>query len=69
MEHPEGDVVFRHACKMGLEGILEAAGIAVQVGPVARLAQIQKSRGFRRETRGGGGLGSETIAGWRPFSG
>ena len=20
MEHPEGDVVFRHACKMGLEG-------------------------------------------------
>jgi bifunctional non-homologous end joining protein LigD len=22
MEHPEGDVVFRHACKMGLEGIV-----------------------------------------------
>jgi bifunctional non-homologous end joining protein LigD len=22
LEHPEGDVVFRHACKMGLEGIV-----------------------------------------------
>jgi bifunctional non-homologous end joining protein LigD len=22
MEHPEGDVAFRHACKMGLEGII-----------------------------------------------
>jgi ATP-dependent DNA ligase len=22
MEHPEGDVVFRHACKMGLERIV-----------------------------------------------
>jgi bifunctional non-homologous end joining protein LigD len=22
IEHPEGDVVFRHACKMGLEGIV-----------------------------------------------
>jgi ATP-dependent DNA ligase len=22
MEHPEGDVVFQHACKMGLEGIV-----------------------------------------------
>jgi bifunctional non-homologous end joining protein LigD len=22
LKHPEGDVVFRHACKMGLEGIV-----------------------------------------------
>jgi bifunctional non-homologous end joining protein LigD len=22
LEHPEGDLVFRHACKMGLEGIV-----------------------------------------------
>ena len=22
LEHPEGDVVFRHACNMGLEGIV-----------------------------------------------
>jgi bifunctional non-homologous end joining protein LigD len=22
LEHPEGEVVFRHACKMGLEGIV-----------------------------------------------
>ena len=26
MEHPEGDVVFRHACKMGLEGGLFRSG-------------------------------------------
>ena len=30
MEHPEGAVVFQHACKMGLEGnCLEAPGVAV----------------------------------------
>jgi hypothetical protein len=22
LEHPEGELVFRHACKMGLEGIV-----------------------------------------------
>jgi hypothetical protein len=33
LEHSEGDVVFQHACKTGLEGDrLEAAGIALQVG-------------------------------------
>jgi bifunctional non-homologous end joining protein LigD len=26
LEHPEGDVVFRHACKMGLEGIAPYLG-------------------------------------------
>jgi bifunctional non-homologous end joining protein LigD len=30
LEHPEGDVVFRHACKMGLEGIVsKRPGIAL----------------------------------------
>ena len=35
LEHPEGAVVFQHACKMG-----QAAGIALSIGPVARLAQV-----------------------------
>jgi ATP-dependent DNA ligase len=30
-----GDVVFRHACKMGLEGIVEAARLALPLGPLA----------------------------------
>jgi hypothetical protein len=37
LEHSEGDVVFRHACKMGLDGI------ALPVGPFAGLAQVQES--------------------------
>ena len=35
MEHPEGAVVFQHACKMGLEGIVSkrlgrATGLAAR---------------------------------------
>ena len=37
---------------------LEAAGIALSVGPLAGLAQVQEPGGARGETRGGGGLGS-----------
>jgi bifunctional non-homologous end joining protein LigD len=43
LEHPEGAVVFQHACKMGLEGIVSE--IALQVWAVARLAQVQEPRG------------------------
>ena len=51
MEHPEGDVVFRHACKMGLEGIVSE--IALQVWAVAGLAQVQEPRGAGCAARGG----------------
>jgi hypothetical protein len=35
MEHPQGAVVFQHACKMGLEGYsLEAPRIALPIGPL-----------------------------------
>ena len=37
---------------------LEAVGIALSVGTLAGLAQVQEPRGARRETRGRGGLGS-----------
>ena len=41
LEHPEGDVVFRHACKMGLEGHrLEAPGLALPIRAFAGLAQV-----------------------------
>jgi len=44
MEHPEGDVVFRHACKLRAKGIvLEAAWIVLPVRPLARLAQFKNS--------------------------
>ena len=43
LEHPEGEVVFRHACKMGLEGDrVQTARLALQVGPLAGLAQVQE---------------------------
>jgi hypothetical protein len=47
---------------------LTAARIALRVGPAARPAQIQKSRPSRRETGGGGGLGSETITAGQALS-
>ena len=40
---------------------LEAAGIALSIGPVAGLAQVQESGCSGGEARGGRGLGSVTI--------
>jgi bifunctional non-homologous end joining protein LigD len=37
--HPKNAVVFQHACKLGAEA-LEAPGVALPVGPIARLAQV-----------------------------
>src|SRR3954468_2571851 len=56
LEHPEGAVVFQHACKMGLEG-LEAAGIALPIWPIAGLAQVQESGGACGKATGGGRVG------------
>jgi ATP-dependent DNA ligase len=39
MEHPEGAVVFQHACNMGLEGIVsKRLGSRYRSGPLAGLA-------------------------------
>jgi hypothetical protein len=52
-----GDIVFQHACKMGLEGIvIEAAGIALLVWAFSRLAEIQEPGSACCEAGGGGGL-------------
>jgi hypothetical protein len=40
LEHPEGDVVFRHACKLGAEGIvsqrLDRVKVWALLGPLKR---------------------------------
>jgi hypothetical protein len=46
LAHP-GDIVFRHACAMGLEHRVEAAGLALCLGADARLAQVQEPGGAR----------------------
>jgi hypothetical protein len=50
LEHPEGDVVFRHACNMGLGGdCLEADGIALSIRPLAGLAEVYEPSGTGSE--------------------
>ena len=42
-EHPEGAVVFQHACQMGLRRYrFEAPGIALSIWQVAGLAKVQE---------------------------
>ena len=42
--HSNGAAVFHHACKLGARGnCVEAPGIALPIGEVARLAQVQES--------------------------
>ena len=58
LPHP-GDVVFRHACKMGLEGIVsKRLGSRYVSGRSTRLAQVQEPGGAGGEARGGRGLGT-----------
>ena len=56
LTHP-GDVVFQHACKMGLEGIVsKRLGLALSVGPDNRLAQVQEPGRASGEAGGGRGV-------------
>jgi len=47
-----GDVVFQYACKLGCEGIVETARITLSLGPLAVLAQDQKSARCSRKAWG-----------------
>jgi bifunctional non-homologous end joining protein LigD len=47
LDHEDGPLVFAHACKMGLEGIVSKRGLALSVGALARQDKEQKS-GLRR---------------------
>jgi hypothetical protein len=52
----DGATIFRQACVMGLEGIVEAADRALQVGPVAGLAQGEEPGQPGDDPRAGSGL-------------
>jgi hypothetical protein len=63
-EHIEGDgpTVFAHACKMGLEGIVEAQGVRLPLRPLARLAQDEESERSGSDAGGRRGLGQKEMA-------
>ena len=56
--HPKGAVVFQHACKRCRGHRFETPGLALQIGPIARLAQVQESGCSCGEAGGGRGLGA-----------
>src|SRR5262249_40473833 len=56
-----GDGVFRHACKLGLDGIVSKR-VALPLRPIERLAQVQEPGGTSGEARGGRGLEWERAA-------
>jgi bifunctional non-homologous end joining protein LigD len=61
-EHP-ADVVFRHACKMGLEGIVsKRLGSRYKSGRTADWLKMKKSGRPGGPSRGGGGLGQGAMA-------
>jgi hypothetical protein len=58
-----GDIVLRHACKLGLERHrLEATGVALHQRPLARLAQVQEPCGAGGEAGVRGRLGNDAAA-------
>jgi hypothetical protein len=53
-----GDLMFRHACALGpRRHCLEAARLALPVGPLARLDQVEEPGGVGSQARGGRGTG------------
>jgi len=59
----DGETVFRHACKLGLEGIrLEAEGFGLPFRTLARLAQNEELGCTGRETGRGGRMGQKETA-------
>jgi ATP dependent DNA ligase domain len=64
-EHMEGDgeTVFRHACKLGLEGIVsKRKDFCLSFWPLARLAQDEERRCAGSEVRRGGRMGQQETA-------
>ena len=56
LEHPEGVVVFQHACKMGSKASSPSGWARATDRAFARLAQVQEPGRARGEAGGGGGL-------------
>ena len=60
LEHPEGAVVFQHACKMGLEGIVsKRLGSRYRSGRSPDWLKFKNPAGAGGEAGGGGGLGTD----------
>jgi len=58
-----GDVVFRHACKLGFEGIVSKhLGSRYRSGRSSDWLKMKKPCGAGGEARGGRGLGQGTLA-------
>jgi bifunctional non-homologous end joining protein LigD len=66
LEHDDGEVVFRHACKLGLEGIVsKLKGSPYRSGRSPDWLKVRPGRACS-EARGGGGLGPGPMALKRP---
>ena len=62
LTHP-GDIVFRHACAMGLEGIVsKRLGSRYRSGRSQGLAEVQEPGRAGGEARGRRGLGPRSVA-------
>ena len=59
LEHPEGAVVFQHACKMGLEGIVsKRLGSRYRSGRSPDWLKFKNPNAACSEAGGGRGLGN-----------
>ena len=57
--HCDGMEMYQHACKLGCE---QATRFALRLRPYRQLDQGQESGSAGGQTRGGGGLGQNTMA-------
>ena len=63
LEFDDGEAVFNHACRMGLEGIVsQAEGLDLSLRPLAGLAQDEEPGVRGGEAGGGRGLGSAEVS-------
>jgi hypothetical protein len=56
----DGGVLFKHACRLRRHR-LEAAWLALPLGPFSKLGEGQKSESTGSQARGRGGLGFATL--------
>jgi hypothetical protein len=59
LEEEDDPLVFHHACKLGLEGIVSKREDSLSLGALAGLAQIEEPGLRSRDARGGRGLGKK----------
>jgi hypothetical protein len=62
LNEQDGPLVFAHACKLGLEGIVSAAQLSVSFWAITGLDQVEEPRRAGREAGSRGGLATVTNA-------